>query len=79
MWALANRTMRDMRKRFGHRIEAAAAQRHVPVLPLHPEPLRVRRRDGALLLHDFTTEHLVGSAAPSDFEGLQVLGSYGDA
>lgn len=27
----------------------------------------------------FTTEHLVGSVAPSDFNGLQVLGSYGDA
>lgn len=27
----------------------------------------------------FTTEHLVGAVAPSEFEGLQVLGSYGDA
>jgi hypothetical protein len=27
----------------------------------------------------FTTEHLVGSVAPSEFNGLQVLGSYGDA
>lgn len=27
----------------------------------------------------FTNEHLVGSVAPSEFEGLQVLGSYGDA
>jgi len=27
----------------------------------------------------FTTEHLVGAIPPSDFNGLQVLGSYGDA
>jgi len=27
----------------------------------------------------FTTEHLVGAIPPIDFEGLQVLGSYGDA
>jgi hypothetical protein len=27
----------------------------------------------------FTTEHLIGAVAPSEFEGLQVLGSYGDA
>lgn len=28
---------------------------------------------------NFTTEHLVGWVAPSEFNGLQVLGSYGDA
>jgi hypothetical protein len=27
----------------------------------------------------FTTEHLVGAIPPTDFNGLQVLGSYGDA
>ena len=27
----------------------------------------------------FTTEHLVGALPPADFNGLQVLGSYGDA
>ena len=27
----------------------------------------------------FTTEHLVGAVAPGEFNGLQVLGSYGDA
>ena len=27
----------------------------------------------------FTTEHLVGAVAARDFNGLQVLGSYGDA
>ena len=27
----------------------------------------------------FTTEHLVGAVAPTEFEGLRVLGSYGDA
>jgi len=27
----------------------------------------------------FTTEHLVGAIPPADFNGLQVLGSYGDA
>ena len=27
----------------------------------------------------FTTEHLVGAVSPADFNGLRVLGSYGDA